>query len=509
MADFETIFREWDDNKDTLFEMLGRNLIVRRPYTYVISDDTLTQKIQDKRYDTPCYKFMNWWYREIVAPLTNQKNVNTELRKLCELVVESKTLAENKYPGKTKTIYLPPDNESYKVSQGMRPMKIITKIAQKYNCDEKLLEDFRLWHSQILNNKHMDGELCLSIHPMDYMTMSDNDNNWQSCMNWMNNGDYRLGTVECMNSPYVLVAYLHNPNHSMSIGPYEWNSKHWRELFIIHPEMISEVKGYCFQDENLTNTILMWIKELAHNNLDWDYDNDEINVNDTNPIPFKDGDLSFHIQPECYMYNDFGTLDKHRARINREKIGNYKLTEWQTPRDSKWHYMLELSYGGNATCMWCGKSIAEYDKENFVFCERCEKGLVCACCGDYIRNGDERYDIEDFDGPICQDCMEYECGLDDITEETHLNNNLSYVRWLIGYNENDKPIFWDFGINVYEPQDNEEYKQIFHEPPHFLKDGYRLIDYITLDDVKDYDAFEDLFNLDDTVDNIMMEYLND
>ena len=147
MADFETIFREWDDNKDTLFEMLGRNLIVRRPYTYVISDDTLTQKIQDKRYDTPCYKFMNWWYREIVAPLTNQKNVNTELRKLCELVVESKTLAENKYPGKTKTIYLPPDNESYKVSQGMRPMKIITKIAQKYNCDEKLLEDFRLWHS--------------------------------------------------------------------------------------------------------------------------------------------------------------------------------------------------------------------------------------------------------------------------------------------------------------------------------------------------------------------------
>ena len=141
----------------------------------------------------------------------------------------------------------------------------------------------------------MDGELCLSIHPMDYMTMSDNDNNWQSCMNWMNNGDYRLGTVECMNSPYVLVAYLHNPNHSMSIGPYEWNSKHWRELFIIHPEMISEVKGYCFQDENLTNTILMWIKELAHNNLDWDYDNDEINVTDTNPIPFKDGDLSFRI----------------------------------------------------------------------------------------------------------------------------------------------------------------------------------------------------------------------
>ena len=147
MADFETIFKEWNDNKSTLFEMLGRNLIVRRPYTYVISDDTLTQKVHDKRYDIPCYNFMNWWYREICAPLTNQQNVDANFEMLCEIIVDSKTLAENKYPDETKIVYLPPDNEPYKVSKGMRPMKIITKIAQKYNCNEKLLEDFRLWHS--------------------------------------------------------------------------------------------------------------------------------------------------------------------------------------------------------------------------------------------------------------------------------------------------------------------------------------------------------------------------
>ena len=68
----------------------------------------------------------------------------------------------------------------------------------------------------------------------------------------------------------------------------------------------------------------MWIKELAHNNLNWDYDDDEINLQDSNSIPFNEGDLCFRVYPEGYMYNDIGTLEKHRARINREKIGKYE-----------------------------------------------------------------------------------------------------------------------------------------------------------------------------------------
>ena len=205
-----------------------------------------------------------------------------------------------------------------------------------------------MWHSRILNQKYMDGELCLSIHPLDYMTMSDNDNNWDSCMKWNGVGDYRCGTVECMNAPNVLIAYLHNPDHPMNpftFKDWKWNSKKWRELFIVNEEVISEVKGYCFQDESLTNTILMWIKELAEKNLGWTYDNDEINIQET--IPWEnDADMCFRFYPGKYMYNDIGTLEKHRARINRQKLGKYNLTEWKTPRDNKTHFMAEFSFEG-------------------------------------------------------------------------------------------------------------------------------------------------------------------
>lgn len=510
MASFNTIFKEWENSKTTLFKMLGNQLIVRRPYTYVIPEQNLIDTFTKKKYDNDCWTFLCWWNREIIAPLTNQTNIDPEFLQLCYDIIKPATLAENKYLNNTKLFLLPPDNESFKVSKGMRPMRIITKLAQKYGCNEDILEKFRIWHSQILNNKHMDGELCLSIHPLDFMTMSDNDNDWQSCMNWINHGDYRAGTIECMNSPYILMAYLHNPKHKMTFGSwneYEWNSKHWRELFIIYPEMMTEIKGYCFQDENLTNTVLMWIKELAHNNLNWDYDNDEINLQDTTSIPFNEGDLCFRVYPEGYMYNDIGTLDKHRARINREKIGKYEnITHWLTPSDEKWHYMLELPYGGKATCMWCGREFNDPDREEFVFCDNCDPSTRCSYCGNYMREEDGYY-IEDYDGLICSECLDYECGIDDLTDETHINSNLDYIEWLIGYDEDNNPIFYDEGIWVYHPKENYKYKELFSNPPKTMNRYYSHHQYITVDDIINKNEFEEVFRLDDNVENIIAEYI--
>jgi hypothetical protein len=44
--------------------------------------------------------------------------------------------------------------------------------------------------------------------------------------------------------------------------------------------------------------------------------------------------MCFHISSGQYMYNDIGTLEIHRARINRQKLGKYDLTEWMT-KDNK------------------------------------------------------------------------------------------------------------------------------------------------------------------------------
>ena len=515
MESLDVILNEWSKKKKNLCKLLGNNLILRRPYAYITESDALLEELQhNNRFEEKPYTdFKYWWNRNVTIGFYE---TYPDLWGLAATLITPYTLVHNQYEDETK-IFVFPDEEKYKVSKGMRPMRIISKIAQKYHCDERLLEDFRIWHSQLLNTQRMDGELCLSIHPLDYMTMSDNDNGWSSCMNWRNPGDYRCGTVECMNSPFIVIAYLHSPKHTMKIKnidcDWEWNSKRWRELFIIHPEVITEIKGYCFQDENLTNTALMWIKELAHNNLGWDYDDDEININSTYKFDEKH-DLSFRFYPDNYMYNDFGTLDLHRARINREKIGKYQNTdnnirgymnEWQTPRDDKWHYMLELPYGGKATCMWCGSEIEDKDRDNAVMCSRCDGGVYCTYCGDYIPSYNKFY-VDELDGPICESCYDYECTDDDLTEERHLTNNMTYIRWLIGYDSFDDPIYHDITLSVYEPEQNDAYLRIFKNAPHRRQKGYSFVNYITLDDVIDIEAFKDIFEIDGEIEDVVNQY---
>ena len=143
-AGFEIILKEWDRQKQTLYKLLGNNFIVKRPYTYVYNTEAILKKMSREKY-TPAYEnFFRWISREVLAPLSNQ---DYGIYEMIQEAINLSVLAENKYPHATVTYYLPPDNEKFKVSKGMRPMRILSKIAQKYGCNEKTFEDFRLWHS--------------------------------------------------------------------------------------------------------------------------------------------------------------------------------------------------------------------------------------------------------------------------------------------------------------------------------------------------------------------------
>jgi hypothetical protein len=98
------------------------------------------------------------------------------------------------------------DGKVLKIRNGSRPMRSIRKIAESYGIEG--FEHFMNKHSECLNQKSLKGTVHMSIHPMDYMTMSDNNEGWESCMSWANDGCYKQGTVEMMNSPCAVVGYL-------------------------------------------------------------------------------------------------------------------------------------------------------------------------------------------------------------------------------------------------------------------------------------------------------------
>lgn len=534
IEDLPNILREWDKEKSkNLIKLFGGQLILNRPYTYSTTDEILYKEIEEELEDyesSKIYYDFKQWVRKTVCAYEN--NYPSDMNYLTYELFDPHCLAANAYDGESKKIIFE-DGTVWKIQKGIKPMKVFTKIVERSGDEEarQLCEDFRIWHSQLLNQIRLDGTLSLSIHPLDYMTMSDNGGSWTSCMCWMgeNNGDgepgdYRAGTVECMNSPYIIVAYLHNPkkkfkfwegwNHEEAL---EWNKKKWRELFIVQNGLITEIKGYPYQDENLTNTALMWIKELAQKNLGWEYNDTEVNINDE----YKENDDEinlFRIRSGYYMYNDIGTLNLHRARVNirdlykrAENNDDVKYDQYFPRGQKKASTIFNLRYGGKATCMCCGAKIKDLEnRSNSVLCSDCERTQICPCCGEYFEG--EGYIISSYEDPICWTCYDYECENDDLTDEREYHGSLIELRFCLGFKEDGTPVFYDEPIFTLNPFDyiNFEYQRLFSEAPKCYKNSESIWDsgilYVTMDMIKDFDWFKEVFRINSTYEELLDEY---
>lgn len=387
-ADISYILRNWRDSKsEYLYNLFGGELILSKNVTITKTKEDFTLE-----FSALCEKYYTFIYQAtrqlletgISKGYLERANYYDYLWMLNQFFVGD-VLFENKT---NLEIDLPaPDGRSLKFQVGSKAMRALSKIVETYNLDVEAFEDFRLDHSRILNQKTFTGNLCLSIHPLDYMTMSDNENDWSSCMSWRDEGCYRAGTVEMMNSPSTIVAYLASED-DMSLLDYNpsnirWNNKKWRSLFVIDNRFITSVKGYPYQQEDLTRIIIGWLAELAYANLGWEYDNNIYSYKHTCPIA--DTGTTFRFITNGWMYNDFGST-----------------THYCTLAASAYGYHIKFCYGGEALCMHCGGSLTSESEQNLL-CNDCYSGSYCAHCGCHAHE-DELYCALDGEF-VCEDCL--------------------------------------------------------------------------------------------------------
>lgn len=442
------ILRFWDSAKSDLFSLFGNQLILKYPITYTQPEEDIIQEcIEDPELGTLLSGLKTAFY--IFDSTTDQYEYSSLF--YLNRLIPPKSSSANDLP-----YYVRYNGKEYKVSPNTKSIRILGKMAR----DTKdpgildLYEKLRIVLSQHTNQKELHGNLCLSIHPLDYMTMSDNDSGWDSCMSWVNQGDYRAGTVEMMNSPYVVVAYVESEHKQATFaGSITWNNKKWRELFLVTPNLITEIKPYPYDNEFFTKETLRRLGALQS----------EANFSDAFKMPVrktfihKDKELVFRPQA-TYMYNDFGLTasNKHWAIINENN-----LDSWQT----------HINYSGAMNCMSCGEEI-EYntDYSNEVFCAPClgETTFTCDWCGRTVRNGNESsYWIENH--LLCEDCWENEVMYDPIkgedvfiddTYRLHLaskdNEDLGYILTAVGSFQSDDRFNIDEprcellnGVNIY------------------------------------------------------------
>ena len=385
-ASLERLMRGWAEMKDDyLYRLLGNNLILEKPFTFsepieYIEDRMINVLTSNYPFIETLRSFTDGWaedserYKRITC-------INCPRWHLQD-ITRTYTLSKNRFDHPLTLMVTNPEGEAKKfsVQKGSKVVPFIGKLVKWLGIEEGY-EKFRIDHSMALNTSRLEGTLCLSIHPLDYMTMSDNESNWSSCMSWQGCGCYRAGTVEMMNSGMVLVGYFKSKSESMPMPNCsgEWNSKKWRELFIVNPELIMNIKSYPYENDELTLGCLNWIRELVEKNVGWTnfkkkhgkWDPDDgWNFGGYESVQFDTG----------FMYND---IEEAYTRHF------YYITEGDHSEDR-----LYCGYSGDFICMACGEYGQPDDdgegSSSSLVCEDCApERYYCERCGRW------EYDLED------------------------------------------------------------------------------------------------------------------
>lgn len=316
--------------------------------------------------------------------------------------------------------------------------------AFKYFIDDKdLLHKIQDKASMIIQEDKIEGKLCLSVHPLDFLSLSENVHNWRSCHAL--DGEYRAGNLSYMCDNSTVICYLKSCKeaklpHFPDTVP--WNSKKWRVLvfFSDDKQMIFSGRQYPFASAegiNLVKDVLIpkaldldfaqWRSEKISQINRWYPDGDPY-ILDEHYIPVGDRLVSMHTLIKDN--SDLHFNDLLRSSFY-DPIYAFKKTyrrpwffDWdnsgENPKDEAYAHeehgskLTRFKIGSHPKCCCCNSALI-YNSGSLL-CKDCELEYgnsddedLCRCpiCGTRFW-ADDGYWIRDEDQLVCPDCFDSE-----------------------------------------------------------------------------------------------------
>ena len=414
----------WAKNNTKLYHMLGNQLSVSVPFSYEKDVDEIQKCLADSLYEHPFWQVFNYYVKEIMPAPKRPDGTDNWTEKWCciDTFRSWHWIAQNLFPMNYKALNRK-TNGTLQLQKNMKYIKAMNKIydadpegfaqalenrMKREDFAKKFIEkpsldawkqDFINKHSEALNDKKINSTLTISIHPLDFLTMSDNGQDWESCMSWKNDGCYHQGTVEMMNSNCVFCCYLHNPDNPWNFSnkafdekkgkDWEWNNKKYRVLVYATKDIIVTGKSYPYHNDEISQKIVTEVYKLITKNMDWHYSFGPEKYKDMkwiNGAKSMDRAKRFARRHETVkhnliidtnaMYNDFVRDSERNYWCYRNKVEHTKV----------------INASGPALCLCCSNNITEYDEDNDydyferfkrpdrVVCSDCVPRLKCSYC---------------------------------------------------------------------------------------------------------------------------------
>ena len=302
-----------------------------------------------------------------------------------------------------------------------RGMKLI-KAFKFFEEDLVLLDKYQTMASMVIQQDKIKGTLCLSVHPLDYLSISENDYNWRSCHAL--DGDYRTGNLSYMMDKSTIICYLRGkekaklPDFPVDVP---WNSKKWRVLIFLSTDWKAMFAGrqYPFVADRALEIIQPFIAQsLCTNPSDWSNWHDDKLSN----WQFKTGNSDDCGLDDQYIIIRGNLLPLHFGNLIEQRKYTYyfnDLTEshyyspyycwyrWRGTEDPHW------IIGEPTFCINCGED--HCCDSGSMLCKDCELNMgslddedtiaFCNCCGRRCFIEDGSYVGGDF---LCENCYNTE-----------------------------------------------------------------------------------------------------
>ena len=475
--------QDWSHANQKLYKLLGGQLIVKKELKLAKNKEILLEQFKWLFFDTDFFdtlKDFKSFYCAVRADefdvhifdyLTKKEDnfLKSGMFNVINFLTENSDKAVDVFINDAIEtgfkIVAPYSGKTFQVQKGMKPVRALKKIVDFFKAEasanpdyakrvalqlkrvDNEYEQFRVKASMIFNDKFITGKLCISIHPLDYITMSDNSLDWSSCMSWTSEGCYRVGTIEMMNSNNTLCCYVEGENpfcfkkelhilqnnfseygkteeeiakikqeikeiRETASEDYLWNNKKWRVLAYINKDIVMTGKSYPYYNEDLDKKLLSFLVELAGSNMSWQYEFGPELYQDMKHIHSKYtlevnrdwiryGGAKKHniIWDTRGMYNDMLNANTYQYWCYRNKVNHNKI----------------YSVSGKATCLCCCKSIiSESDYDDYDYNERFNNAgaTVCEDCSviyggcdicESVNNNEKHYKII-INGKECKVC---------------------------------------------------------------------------------------------------------
>ena len=359
-------YQVWEENKKQfLFSLLRQQLIYSVPTEVSMTEEELYYKIKESGVRYTLQQQFKPEFARILTTMSSELDENEKIIEKCLFDLLNINILARQRIEKDYTFNW--NGKRVKFNKGTK----VTKLF-RFFVNESELDILIKKYATIFNQKTIKGDLCLSVHPLDYFSVSDNQCGWNSCFS-VHDGSYRISTTGLLTSPNTMVAYLSSEDveyeaYNMSMT---WNNKKWRTYVTMsHDQKTFHIgREYPYSNPALRQKVVEMIADLTG-------------------LEYQEVDREIYINTPDAFYND----------------GFYYLYEATNIEDSE--RVDELDIAEDCYCMECGTT---YDLEgvNGICCISCHPEChedyigTCTLCDTHI------FDYEDY--TYVSSCGEYVC----------------------------------------------------------------------------------------------------